>query len=108
MFTSVLVISLNCLAATCSGRTSGRASALWLVCTCSRRWLSAGSPDNLKSAKQNWFYGNAVYPTGGSPWSMRLQIAFRFPKFNKEQEKMMMEMKLNHLEQEQQKTPPKK
>lgn len=26
------------------------------------------------------FYGNAAYPTGGSPWSMRLQIAFLFPK----------------------------
>ena len=26
------------------------------------------------------FYGNAVYPTGGSPWSMRTQIAFLFPK----------------------------
>jgi hypothetical protein len=26
------------------------------------------------------FYGNAVYPTGTSPWNMRLQIAFLFPK----------------------------
>jgi len=26
------------------------------------------------------FYGNAVYPTGTSPWSMRLQISFLFPK----------------------------
>jgi hypothetical protein len=25
------------------------------------------------------FYGNAVHPPGGSPWSMRLQIAFLFP-----------------------------
>ncbi len=54
------------------------------------------------------FYGNAVYPAGTSPWSMRLQIAFLFPKFSKEQEKMMMEMKLKQLEQEQQQTPPKK
>jgi hypothetical protein len=55
------------------------------------------------------FYGNAVYPTGTSPWSMRLQIAFLFPKFTKEQEKMMMEMKLKQLEQEQQQgAPPKK
>jgi hypothetical protein len=54
------------------------------------------------------FYGNAVYPAGTSPWTMRLQIAFLFPKFTKEQEKMMMEMKLKQLEQEQQKTPPKK
>ena len=26
------------------------------------------------------FYGNAVHPSGGSPWGMRLQIAFLFPK----------------------------
>jgi hypothetical protein len=26
------------------------------------------------------FYCNAVYPTGTSPWNMRLQIAFLFPK----------------------------
>jgi hypothetical protein len=26
------------------------------------------------------FYGNAVHPPGGSPWSMRLTIAFLFPK----------------------------
>ena len=26
------------------------------------------------------FYGNAAYPNGGSPWSMRLQIAFLFPQ----------------------------
>jgi len=26
------------------------------------------------------FYGNAVHPVSGSPWSMRLQIAFLFPK----------------------------
>jgi hypothetical protein len=25
-------------------------------------------------------YGNAVYPTGASPWSMRLQIQFLYPK----------------------------
>ena len=55
------------------------------------------------------FYGNAVTPAGGSPWSMRLQIAFLFPKFTKQQEKEMMEMKLKQLEQEQQQAPaPKK
>jgi hypothetical protein len=26
------------------------------------------------------FYGNAVHPPGASPWTMRLQIAFLFPK----------------------------
>ncbi|HMD21962.1 MAG TPA: hypothetical protein VKH40_16675, partial [Alloacidobacterium sp.] len=45
------------------------------------------------------FYGNAVTPAGGSPWSMRLQIAFLFPKFTKEQEKMMMEEKLKQMDQ---------
>lgn len=47
------------------------------------------------------FYGNAVYPTGTSPWGMRLQIAFLFPKLTKEQEKMMMEQKLKQLNQPQ-------
>lgn len=59
----------------------------------------------------NWqveFYGNAVYPSGGSSWTMRMQIAFLFPKFTPEQKKMMMEMQLKKLEQEQQKTPEKK
>ncbi len=54
------------------------------------------------------FYGNGAYPVGTSSWSMRLQIAFLFPKFTKEQEKMMMEQKLKQLEQEQQAPPPKK
>jgi hypothetical protein len=26
------------------------------------------------------FFGNAVHPAGGSPWGMRLQISFLFPK----------------------------
>jgi hypothetical protein len=54
------------------------------------------------------FYGNAVYPAGTSSWSMRLQLAFLFPKFTKEQEKMMLEMKLKQMEQEQQQAPPPK
>jgi hypothetical protein len=33
------------------------------------------------------FYGNAVHPPGASPWGMRLQIAFLFPKLNKQQKK---------------------
>jgi len=51
------------------------------------------------------FYGNAVHPSGASPWSMRLQIQLLFPKFTKEQEKGMLEMKLKQLDQE---PPPKK
>ena len=43
------------------------------------------------------FYGNAVYPSGSSPWTMKLQIAFLFPRLTKEQEKMMMEQKLKQL-----------
>jgi hypothetical protein len=50
------------------------------------------------------FYVNAVYPPGASPWGMRLQIAFLFPKLTKQQQKMMLEQKLKQMEQEQ---PPK-
>ena len=47
------------------------------------------------------FYGNAVHPVTGSPWSMRLQIAFLFPKLSKTQEKLLLEKKLKQLEAEQ-------
>jgi hypothetical protein len=50
------------------------------------------------------FYGNAVHPPGYSPWGMRLQIAFLFPKLSKEQQKMMLEQKLKQMNQE----PPQK
>ena len=50
------------------------------------------------------FFGNAVHPAGGSSWTMQLSLAFLFPKFTKEQQKMMMEKKLKELEQE----PPQK
>jgi hypothetical protein len=53
-------------------------------------------PVNISAA----FYGNAVYPSGASPWGMRLQIAFLFPKLTKQQQKMMMEQKLKQMEQE--------
>jgi len=59
----------------------------------------------------NWqaeFYGNAVYPSGGSSWTMRMQIAFLFPKLTPEEKKLMMEEQLKKLEQEQQKAPEKK
>jgi hypothetical protein len=51
------------------------------------------------------FYYNAVRPDGASSWSMRMQIAFLFPKLTKQQEKMMMEQKLKQLEAPE---PPKK
>ena len=47
------------------------------------------------------FYGNAVHPPGTSPWGMKLQISFLFPKLTKAQEKGMMEQRLKQLEQEQ-------
>jgi hypothetical protein len=53
------------------------------------------------------FYGNTAHPTAGSPWGMRLQLAFLFPKLSKEQEKQMLEKKLKELEQEKQTTPSK-
>jgi hypothetical protein len=54
------------------------------------------------------FFGNAAYPTGGSPWGMRVQLAFLFPKFTKAQEKGMLEQKLKQMDQEQQQTQPQK
>jgi len=53
------------------------------------------------------FYGNAVHPVGGSSWTMRLQIAFLFPKLTKAEEKKMMEKKLKELDEEQEKSKPK-
>jgi hypothetical protein len=49
---------------------------------------------------QTQFFGNAKYPTGGSPWSMRLQIALLFPKISKQEEKVMLERKLKELDQQ--------
>ncbi len=47
------------------------------------------------------FYGNAAHPSNGSPWGMRVQIAFLFPKLTKEQQKMMMQQRLKQMEQQQ-------
>lgn len=59
----------------------------------------------------NWqvgFYGNAVHPHGGSPWSIRMQLSFLFPKLSPAEKKMMMEMELKKLEQEQEQKPNQK
>jgi hypothetical protein len=45
------------------------------------------------------FYGNAVHPPGASPWTMKMQIAFLFPKLTKQQEKMLLEQKLKQMDQ---------
>jgi len=48
-------------------------------------------------------YGIGVHPQGASPWNLRLQISFLFPKLTKAQQKMMMEQRLKQMEQEPQK-----
>lgn len=47
------------------------------------------------------FYGNAVHPSGASPWGMRLQIAFLFPTLSAKEKMFLMEQKLKELQQEQ-------
>jgi hypothetical protein len=51
------------------------------------------------------FYGNAKYPTGTSPWTMRLSFTLLFPKLSPQQEKMLLEQKLKQMDQP---TPQKK
>jgi hypothetical protein len=46
-------------------------------------------------------YANAAYPTGTSTWSIRLQIAFLFPKLTQQQELLMLEQKVKELQQQQ-------
>ena len=56
----------------------------------------------------NWqleFYGNPVYPAGGSSWTFRGQIAFLFPKLSPEEKKALMEEQLRKLEQQQKQQP---
>ena len=40
-------------------------------------------------------------PSGGSPWGMRLQIAFLFPKFSQKEKMPLMEEKLKEMQAEQ-------
>lgn len=47
------------------------------------------------------FYGNAVYPTGTSPWNVRGQIAFLFPKLTREQQIGLMKKRLQEMQQQQ-------
>ena len=51
------------------------------------------------------FYGNAVHPPGASPWGMRLQVQLLFPKISKQEEKELLEKKLEQLNQQQPKKP---
>jgi hypothetical protein len=47
------------------------------------------------------FYGNAVHPSGASPWGMRIQIALLFPRLTPKEKMLLMEEKLKELEKEQ-------
>jgi hypothetical protein len=49
------------------------------------------------------FYGNAVYPSQTSSWSMRLQVAFLFPKLPPKEKMLLMEEKLREMKEEQEK-----
>jgi hypothetical protein len=49
------------------------------------------------------FYGNAVYPSQTATWSMRLQVAFLFPKLPPKEKMLLMEEKLKEMKEEQQK-----
>ncbi|MGC2526211.1 MAG: hypothetical protein WA639_00580 [Candidatus Acidiferrum sp.] len=46
------------------------------------------------------FYGNAVHPPGASPWALKLQIAFLFPKLSPEQKKMLLQKALEQMDQQ--------
>ena len=49
-------------------------------------------------------YVNAVHPPGASPWGLRLQIAFLFPKLTNQQKRGLLEKALKQMDQQQ---PPK-
>jgi hypothetical protein len=44
------------------------------------------------------FYGNAAHPASGSPWGMRLQLAFLFPKLSPKEKELLMEEKLKEMQ----------
>lgn len=46
-------------------------------------------------------YANAAYPSGGSPWGIRLQIAFLFPKLTPREQMLLLEEKLQEMKQQQ-------
>jgi hypothetical protein len=46
-------------------------------------------------------YANAAYPSGTSPWGIRLQIAFLFPKLTPKQEELLLEQRLEELKKQQ-------
>ena len=53
-----------------------------------------------KAAMNAMTDGSKAYPSGGSSWTMRMQIAFLFPKLSPPERKMLMEEQLKKLEQQ--------
>jgi hypothetical protein len=45
-------------------------------------------------------YANAWYPSGTSPWGIRLQIAFLFPKLTPKEQILLMEEKLQEMKKQ--------
>ena len=46
------------------------------------------------------FYGNAVHPTSGSPWGVRANLSFLFPKLTPKEKETLMEEKLKEMEEQ--------
>ena len=42
-------------------------------------------------------YGNVAYPTGTSPWGIRLQLAFLFPQLTAKEQELLLEERLKQL-----------
>jgi len=45
-------------------------------------------------------YGNVAYPTGTSPWGIRLQLAFLFPQLTPKEQELLLEEKLKQLKEQ--------
>ena len=59
----------------------------------------AGVPASELERAVLWKRGPSA---GASPWAMKLQLAFLFPKLSKAEEKKLLEQKLKQMDQEQQ------
>ena len=55
-------------------------------------------PINLQAS----IYANVAYPSGTSPWGVRLQIAFLFPQLTPKQKELLLEEKLKEMREQQQ------
>jgi hypothetical protein len=46
-------------------------------------------------------FANAAYPSGSSPWGIRLQIAFLFPVLSTKEKELLLEQKLQEMREQQ-------